>query len=829
MPIIIMKNNAIRTSSVFYRIILAASVIILVLPLLALQPYFFPPDWAKVIVFRMVLAILLFFLLVQFILQKKYFELRPLNLKSGKSLAFWLLIALAVVYFIATVFSIDPHFSFWGSPYRSGGSLNFGFFILFSILLFLLVKDKEWQKIWDFSFAVGILVALIGICQYFGFFSKILISFEGGGTPSTTGYTGFFGTYLMLLSFMALSFGIKEKSKKRFFYFFCLPFFLLGIITSGARAVYLGFIFGLIYYLFFYPKKIKILKIGIALILAATVIVILYINFTPQLPPFFKTNKILSYFSNRLSLKNVAIDLIETRLPAWKIGLKAVKDKPLLGWGPENYQSGYDYEYTASSPKMLFIWWDRAHNFLIEYGINAGIPFVIIYLLFIAVLFWQLQKTKKGSEQILQNSSIVSHAIQSAFLGYLVNNFFTFDGFVTYFLFFLLVGYSLFLINKNSQTQNNQTLTAKKVLPKTGQKTLLVILFVILVWFLWSFNLWPLYINSRIVTAQTLVWQKEFVPALAIMEKIMPKKSILDVYLRLRYLEFIDKGAAAAENPDTDKEYAQKGLIALKEAVKIQPSYTRTWLLLGGYTNVLINHETDPQIKKELSKEAYSYLETGQKLSPNRPEFLVERAKTDFLMHDYQAMKEEMEKCVKIAPDMGDCYWFLGIGQIIAGEEKEGEQSLATAKYQGHIMSSFARLNQLATAYSIVKDYEKLAETYEEIILNYARKNLSYHASLAFTYLQLNRHHDAYLEALKAFYLSPEEMKEETNEFLKLVNYRPERPTDFDYHFSLAKKYIWEGGPQEYKPAEEEMLVAFYISPEKKQEIDDLFQIIQRF
>ncbi|GAI66785.1 unnamed protein product, partial [marine sediment metagenome] len=58
-----------------------------------------------------------------------------------------------------------PHFSLWGNPYRSGGFVNFSFYIIFAVITFLIVRQKDWQKIWDFTIIVGILISIITIFQ----------------------------------------------------------------------------------------------------------------------------------------------------------------------------------------------------------------------------------------------------------------------------------------------------------------------------------------------------------------------------------------------------------------------------------------------------------------------------------------------------------------------------------------------------------------------------------------------------------------------------------------------------------------------------------------
>ena len=122
--------------------------LILALPLLNLPPWFSPPDWGKTIVFRIVLSSLIFLFIYQLLLSKdSTFSTAVGNVIQKRNRAFGpflVLIALFVIFLLATIFSLDRNFSLWGSPYRSGGFLNFAFYIIFAILVFLILRKSDW-------------------------------------------------------------------------------------------------------------------------------------------------------------------------------------------------------------------------------------------------------------------------------------------------------------------------------------------------------------------------------------------------------------------------------------------------------------------------------------------------------------------------------------------------------------------------------------------------------------------------------------------------------------------------------------------------------------
>jgi len=234
-------------------------LLILTLPLLAIPPYFHPPAFGKAMVFRVILSIMMFLFTWRLFKKDEELAKKLASLKNRKSKVFypfWLLVALLVIYILSTLFSLDPIFSFFGNPYRGGGSLTYCCYIIFAILGLLNFNKKDWQKIWDFAIFIGVLVSVVAVFQQFSLFSRVLIPYSGR-PPSTLGGPIFLALYILLLFFMTLCFGIKEKNlPKKMFYFLSNLLFLFVIVLTGSRAGYFGLFVGLFYMLFLYPKDL---------------------------------------------------------------------------------------------------------------------------------------------------------------------------------------------------------------------------------------------------------------------------------------------------------------------------------------------------------------------------------------------------------------------------------------------------------------------------------------------------------------------------------------------------------------------------------------------
>ena len=286
--------------------------LILALPLLNFSPWFDPYDWGKTVVFRIVLSILIFAFLWQFVLNKNQdISEKKSFLLSKKNKVFWILVSFLAVNFLATVFSPDRAFSLWGNPFRSGGFVNFAFYVIFAVLAFLILDKKNWQRVWDFSILIGVFISFIAVFQWQGLFTETLITYELR-PPSTIGNPIFLAIYLLLLSFLALGFAIKEKNGlKKIFYSGSFLFFLFVIFLTYSRAAYLGLAIGLIYFIFFYPFKKRSLSLALKIVLVLMVLLGAYGTYhvnTKDLPEFIEKNDLLKGSLSRLSFERALQD-----------------------------------------------------------------------------------------------------------------------------------------------------------------------------------------------------------------------------------------------------------------------------------------------------------------------------------------------------------------------------------------------------------------------------------------------------------------------------------------------------------------------------------------
>jgi O-antigen ligase/Tfp pilus assembly protein PilF len=713
--------------------------VILCLPILVLPPIFFPADWGKTIIFRSILALLSIFFLFQI-----FFSRRELILPEfKKNLIAWALGGLATIFLLASIFSVDPSFSFWGNPLRSGGFINFAFYIFFAFAAYVIVKKEYWPVIWKFSIGVGAIVSLVALIQYFSLF-KTIFSAATSRPSSTLGNPILLAIYLLLLTFLALGFFVQEKKLlHKAIYGASVALFLVTILVTGSRAAYLGFIFGLIYFLLFYPKKLQGLKTGIAIVLILVIGAVAYMNTQSHLLPFLEKNRAFQQIQQRLSISSF---LTDARFPAWVIGYSAFTEKPISGWGPENYSVAFDKHFNSSVGSEETRWWDRAHNVYLEIATTAGLPALIIYLALFALIIWYLQKMlwNKAPDH---HDQLWAHVICATLIAYTIANIFSFDSFSSYMMFFLIVAYAMRLV-----FQQNREIALSRSTASVG-KIVAIGLAVIALGFLWQYNIVPFYVNSRINTAEAYINGKNCTDGLQTIENTLPMHSFLDSYMRLKYAEFTK--TCSDLYPQNKTGYIQRGMQLINEAAKIQPTYTRYWIYLGAGSDILAESETDPVVKQKLINQSEYYLQQALKLAPKHPEILIELANREVLTQNYPKMNEYAQACVTSNPELGDCYWELALSQMYLGNQTAAKQSIETAHSKGFNEDLPQSLGQLANTYWFLKDYKGLISTYERLIA-ISPTVPQYHSSLAFFYKEVGDYAKARYEAKRVLELSPE-------------------------------------------------------------------------
>lgn len=811
------NRNRVSSQNNFYWIYLVGFFLVVIQIINVFPLWSDPADWGKAIFSRIIISVMLFVFLWQIISKKIDFSYIKSKIKSAGS-PFYLLVSLFSVYLLATILSVNWHFSLWGNPSRAGGFVSFSFYIILSILAFLIIKEKGWKKILNFLIIISLFVCLIAIFQQFGIFGKYIIPVVSRPV-STIGNPILLSIYLLLVTFFTFTFGLIEKSAyKKIFYFFSVFLFLfVSIFLVQTRGAYLGLAIGFLWFLFAYPKKINKLKV----ISAVVLILVLFgmysakVYLDSHLYLYNKMPPILSNTVDRMLGLFEGTKITEARTSAWWVSWSALKEKPIFGYGPENFMIAFDKYYDPSLPKIgqiapgeeLTQWFDRAHNFIFDVSITGGLPALIIYLSLFGALIWQLQKTKYANSsylasaratsenanehmRIYSQNAIICHSLQATFIGYLVALLSSFDSVSTYLVSFLLIGYSLHLINNSNvklRTNYESVSEEGEIIEKLHKyrAPIIALLFIILVWFIWVCNLKPFYINKQMNEAILYANLEEEIrceKAFNIMNTIYPSISnnIIDNYLAQRSTFVIYRCINHLKEHEPEKLIGQNIQI-LKDTIEKNPQYVTNWILIGEYTDALIKEKNkltenvfiETEETKKLKEEADYYFKTALQLSPRRQLILKDWADVNIITAEYKKAEEKLQKCIELNPSYASCYWYMALNKGYQKDYEGFNKFREIAKENNYGVELIESLQELINMYIRNSDYNGLAEVYPKLIplTSDPLEKAQLHASLADTYRNLGdiqRAREEVLKILDIIPLLPKELQDPAKKDVEL-------------------------------------------------------------
>jgi len=82
-----------------------------------------------------------------------------------------------------------------------------------------------------------------------------------------------------------------------------------------------------------------------------------------------------------------AVSSFDNRLILWNKTLLMIQEKPLLGWGPENFEIGFNSVLNDKDFDLKNVRVDRSHNLFLDIATNTGIVGLVVWGWFLVILF----------------------------------------------------------------------------------------------------------------------------------------------------------------------------------------------------------------------------------------------------------------------------------------------------------------------------------------------------------------------------------------------------------------------------------------------------------
>ncbi len=745
-----------KPSEIYLKLLRWGIYLSLFIPLVIFSQYISPFHFGKAVIFRSLVEIMavIYILLIASTGKKHLPKFTPL------------ITAITVftgLYALASFTAVDFNFAFWGTLERMGGLFSFlHFWVWFIILISVFKTKQDWKRLLKISVFVGFLSVLFAYGQRF----KLGDFFVGWQHESrvigTIGNAALFAGYLLFVIFLSLYLlleTIKEKieNKQKLEIVLYGGVLILGIpvlhmtAVRGSIAAFWGglFLLGLIY-LFGLKnrKKLKIL-VASALILLLILTALIWANKDSEWVQDI-------HWLERMTDISLQSRTLQTRLWSWQSGWEGFKEKPILGWGPENFVIAHATHFkpghfTGMGSETI---WDRAHNIFLEMLTTMGILGFLSYFSMFAIIFYLLIKRFKQKKVSFNFMAILG----VMFIVYIVHNSFIFDTTANYLVFFLSLGY-VNAITANKEKIKKQQLSAEKGF----NPFLALILGLLAIVLIYKTNIEPAKANYACTRAILAGRAGNVQAAMAKYQEAFAYKTYQGQYeIRHRFATF-----AIQYNQVLKKKDKQVNADMLEKAIKevninihqhsndyVPPLYlARLYILLL---------EQKPELaKQEVEKAVQKALEINDK----NPRVWYELGQARLSLKKYDQAVDAFKVALELNPDVTQSYWFLGMSQLKAGEFENAKQNIEKAIQKGYAYkSSLSDIIRLIDLYSNTKDYYKLIELYETAI-ELQPENAQLYASLAVIYAKVGEIEKAISYAQKAGEID-ESFKSEAEQFI---------------------------------------------------------------
>jgi len=586
----------------------------LITPLIVFQKTIYPYFFSKAIFFQLaveVLAILsLCYILAEGSKEKN-------KLKTPLS---WALFIFIIFSLISAIFGINFNQSFWSNFERMDGLFFFLHLFVYFLLLRLFFKEKEWKHYWNFflgtSFVTGV-VSLISPGDVVGRISGVF------GNPLYLAIFFVFSTFIAVWLFTCE----REKIWRKFLYGILATFFFVLVLLAGSRGPFAGMVLGLFgagVLNLFNPKRSKKTKTVLTILLICSVIL-------GVLGYVFRDIDVLEGTPVQRVFK---LWMEKERLLTWQIAVSAWQEKPVLGWGEENFETAFSIHFKPELFNCQELWFDKPHNKYLEILVGKGILGLLSYLSIVGVLLFYLIKLsrKRGNTFALFSGLLFAYFFQNFVL------FDTISSYIVLFGVFAFLDSEFRLVNRKKANSDY----IRVVNLTNAEKMLSVLLLILLVTSIYQYNGKALRASLLFKSAIGLHEQ----PHIPGREIVKIYKEIIKAYpqnahkFRLLMVEQIANLAIQGDARFQDKEVLEEVGLEMKKNLESFPLSVKSYLGLAKIYQLLGVLGNDAKYLGFAEK----VLKDGLNKFPQRVDFYLELAKTEMHMGNEDQAQAYCEK-----------------------------------------------------------------------------------------------------------------------------------------------------------------------------------------
>lgn len=691
-----MRQSSYLANAIRWLLILTAFT-----PLIVSNATIYPFIFPKIVFYRVLvelsLALALFYFLI---LPRDKAGALLLGLGAKVKIA---LISPAVIFIslflfsliLSTIFAENTYRAFWGDIERGVGVFGFIHFYTFLILALSFFENKDWDIFFKLSLVVGFIVIFFAFLEYFGLHFLFLKPQTKARPESLIGNAAFLATHLIFLATFAFivfrnaSEAIKISVSRarqfwRYFPLIVLASSLIAIFLTGTRGAILGLGAGIIalflYFSMFSDRKylrfatsLKLNLRFLSLMILALIVVFSGIFWVTRSNSFWQQIPGL----DRLA-KTAALDVNDAstqfRLITWQLSWDAFKERPLFGWGPENYIVAYEKYYDPQYALYGETWLDRAHNTFFDLLVMQGIFGTFTYFGLLFFLYY-LVIQRVGKKDFYLGGFLVAWLT-----AYFVQNLVIFDQVVSYAAFFGLLGFILYftktelsvLEQKTAKTESTAFLKPVSILLISG------VIFIIAFYNIVPYSQAIAFKKSPGVSANATEVEQ------AIKDAISPY-NFAQFNIRSQGIDTIYLGAYFDNEEYVSnikfRSLGQTLIEMIGDLVKKEPFDVRTHIRLVEMLNSYSIGMTEEDVKKTgIFVTAENLMRDAVRRAPRRQETYYHLAFNLAAQKKFDEAVEVARYAIDLEPKVARAHYHLGLVLALAGRNTESQEALAQAE-----------------------------------------------------------------------------------------------------------------------------------------------------
>jgi len=379
-------------------------------------------------------------------------------------------------------------------------------------------------------------------------------------------------------------------------------------------------------------------------------------------------------FLERLASISITDQTIASRFINMSIALKGVKERPVFGWGQENYAVVFDKYY---DPRMYRNepWFDRVHDIIFDWWVTGGTLGLLAYLSIFAATLWALWRSGAFT--------LAERAILTGLLaGYFVHNLTVFDNITSYILFGTLLAYIAY--------RSSEHLGAKPIvsgeISRNGFPYAVLVFAVLTAGVVWQVNANAFFANRTLLAAISQQGNPDI--NLAYFEKAISYGSLGTQEAREQLSQGASQIARATEISLTTKQaFYDVATREMQAQEKVSPLDARFPLFLGVVYQAFGNYE-----------EAARSFNAAHLLSLNKQSIYYEIGQNAIARGDFVAAVAAFKTAFELETSNMDARIFYAAGLIRAGNDAAAQELLKPA-----IEADRAADSRILSAYSARK------------------------------------------------------------------------------------------------------------------------------